>query len=628
MSDLEYSAFISYSHADAQTAAWLHRALERYKVPRRLVDALKLDRSNIGRVFRDFDELGTATSLTAKIQEALDASATLVVICSPNARVSPWVRKEIAYFRSRHPERSVLPLIAQGTPDEAMPDELKFRIAPDGSLTGVADEALGVALTTGRKTALLRIVAGLLGVSFDDLRRREQQRRQRRLVGVTAASLTAAAFSIGLAIFALEQQRRAEQEAAVAKQVTEFLTDLFKASDPFAERNADVSVRDVLVRGTENLEQRDGLDTRVRMRLLGTIGDVYTQLGLYEQARAHLEAAWSLHQVDPGATDPAEALDLQTARAWIATETGDSELAVEIYRSLLPPLSDVASYASDLPQTSDWARLVNDYGVLLRDMAAYGDARAVLEQAVALSQAASGPVHGDVAVTFNNLGLVLLDSGDYEGAKRQLERSLEISTEVWGPDHPNHIYTLQNLASTVRRLGDFDAAIEYLERGIAIAERHFPEEHRSTVGLYNGLGIVRLAQGRLAEAREQLEYAGRLAVAVFGDGHSMVVSNLQHQARVANAMGDLQNARELYEKTATVSGGYGPGVASELASILEQLGDFTGAEELHRYALHGVVEQYGADSPLEARYQARLADFLARKSGSNPPTQRAKLSRE
>jgi len=33
----KYRAFISYSHADEKWAAWLHRALETYKVPKHLV---------------------------------------------------------------------------------------------------------------------------------------------------------------------------------------------------------------------------------------------------------------------------------------------------------------------------------------------------------------------------------------------------------------------------------------------------------------------------------------------------------------------------------------------------------------------------------------------------------------
>ena len=47
--------------------------------------------------------------LIGEIRAALDASASLVVVCSATAAESDWVRREIVYFRSRYPDRPVLP---------------------------------------------------------------------------------------------------------------------------------------------------------------------------------------------------------------------------------------------------------------------------------------------------------------------------------------------------------------------------------------------------------------------------------------------------------------------------------------------------------------------------------------
>ena len=40
MVDTRYRAFISYSHRDREWADWLHRRLESYRVPKKLVGAL------------------------------------------------------------------------------------------------------------------------------------------------------------------------------------------------------------------------------------------------------------------------------------------------------------------------------------------------------------------------------------------------------------------------------------------------------------------------------------------------------------------------------------------------------------------------------------------------------------
>ena len=84
----KYRAFISYSHADEKWAAWLHKALETYRVPKHLVGTSTSfgpvpDR--LAPIFRDREELSTATSLGDVLTEALAASACQIVICSPNA---------------------------------------------------------------------------------------------------------------------------------------------------------------------------------------------------------------------------------------------------------------------------------------------------------------------------------------------------------------------------------------------------------------------------------------------------------------------------------------------------------------------------------------------------------------
>ena len=89
---MRYAAFLSYSHADARWAQWLHGRLEAYRVPARLVGTPGPDGPigpRLGTVFRDRDELPTAGDLGTTIRAALAESAALVVICSP---ASPWER--------------------------------------------------------------------------------------------------------------------------------------------------------------------------------------------------------------------------------------------------------------------------------------------------------------------------------------------------------------------------------------------------------------------------------------------------------------------------------------------------------------------------------------------------------
>ena len=87
----KYRAFISYSHADEQWASWLHRALETYRVPKHLVGRDTVYGTvpeRFSPVFRDRDELATATSLGDTLTRALQQSAFQIVICSQKAAAS------------------------------------------------------------------------------------------------------------------------------------------------------------------------------------------------------------------------------------------------------------------------------------------------------------------------------------------------------------------------------------------------------------------------------------------------------------------------------------------------------------------------------------------------------------
>ena len=98
MPDYEYAAFVSYRHLDAtepgrQWAAWVQTLLERYTTPPELVGQQSLYGDpvpdKIERVFLDRDEIPAGGDLGALIHDALDKSRVLIVLCTPNAVVSP-----------------------------------------------------------------------------------------------------------------------------------------------------------------------------------------------------------------------------------------------------------------------------------------------------------------------------------------------------------------------------------------------------------------------------------------------------------------------------------------------------------------------------------------------------------
>lgn len=102
---MKYFAFISYSRADIKVAYWLHKKLEKYPYPKKLVDESNVPNHDkfLRKIFIDVKDLSvTAHEFTDEIKEALSEVRYLIVICSKNAAKSVFVEHEIEYFLSTH----------------------------------------------------------------------------------------------------------------------------------------------------------------------------------------------------------------------------------------------------------------------------------------------------------------------------------------------------------------------------------------------------------------------------------------------------------------------------------------------------------------------------------------------
>ena len=204
----QYNAFISYRHAqlDSRIAAEVQTQLERMKIPK---DVQQLTGSkSIDRIFRDKAELPLTSDLNDYIQDALNHSEYLIVICSQSTRESIWVQKEIAFFLKTHDKDHILTVIADGEPEKVIPEILRFKEMALPSDEGTVEtvkvpiEPLScdyrMPVKKARQEELPRLAAALLGCAYDDLRQRLRRYRQRRLRILGASAGTAV---LALAIY-------------------------------------------------------------------------------------------------------------------------------------------------------------------------------------------------------------------------------------------------------------------------------------------------------------------------------------------------------------------------------------------------------------------------------------------
>ncbi|MBF0530685.1 MAG: TIR domain-containing protein, partial [Deltaproteobacteria bacterium] len=201
----KYWAFISYSHQDRQWGEWLHKSLETYSVPRRLVGRPTIHGpvpQRLFPIFRDREELPSSADLSHNIDDALEKSRSMIVICSPRSAASRWVNQEIIKFKALGHEDRILCLIVDGEPNatdkpesgllECFPAAVRYRINENGELTDERTEPIAADVRPqgdGQLNAKLKMLAGLLGVNFDELKQREKRRRLFRRIEIALMTI-------------------------------------------------------------------------------------------------------------------------------------------------------------------------------------------------------------------------------------------------------------------------------------------------------------------------------------------------------------------------------------------------------------------------------------------------------
>jgi tetratricopeptide (TPR) repeat protein len=491
---LKYWAFISYSHSDTRTAKALQRALETYRLPRWLAGtntAAGEVPAFVKPVFRDRDEMQAGADLKATVREALEQSRWLIVVCSPEAARSPWVNREIMEFKKLHGEARVLAVIAAGEPfasrlpgretEECFPEALRFALTPEGLPQGEALEPIAADLRPqgdGAHLAMLKLVAGMVGVGVDELVRRDAQRRARRMAAIAAASLAGMAVMAVLTVMAVQSRNEAQSQRAQAEDLIEFmLGDLRKKLDPVGRLDVLDAVGEKAL-GYYAKQDTDRLDANSlghRSRAMHLIGETRERRGKLDEALAAFQsAADTTAQLLARSTDDGQRIfDHAQSVYWvgyIAWRRGLAQAAEEAflkYRELAQQLIHID--ANNLDWQLEVASASHNLGVVQLDR------RRLPEALQSFSESKNGflrltggkpalafelaDTHGWIAKTFEA-------SGDYSGALRAQQERLEVLRAM--TDSAKDRRVQQQIANASHELGRLHL---YLGNPLA-AEQH------------------------------------------------------------------------------------------------------------------------------------------------------------
>jgi tetratricopeptide (TPR) repeat protein len=685
----KYRAFLSYSHRDAQWANWLHKALESYRPPKQLIGTVT-ERGAVPKrlapIFRDREELASATDLGTVINEALRQSACQIVICSPNSARSRWVNEEILAFKRLGREGRIFCLVVDGEPnasddparaqEECFPPALRYRLDGDGNLSNTRTEPIAADARPGkdgRSNAKLKLLAGVLGVGFDALRRREQQRRQRRLFVVASGAVAGMLVTSGLATAALiarataqRQTAIAQREAETARQTTAFLVDLFRISDPSEARGNSLTAREVLDRGAARVQTQLTHQPAIQSTLLDTLGTVYMGLGLYAQAKPLLETAADKRRALGPAETPALAVslshvgDLLRQRAEYAEAERSYRQAIALQRALPADRRDDAALARSLfglgyeldnqgnageaerdlrealalqtrlfpgangdtartlqtlawtiserdlneavpvmqsalamertllgaQPDPDYAAVLNDLGILLRNKGDYDQSERLLRESLAMLRRLLGDKHPEIAMALDNIGWVLLFKGDLEGASSSYRQALAMQRELLGNVHPAVADTLDSLAWVTEAQGDLHGALQFENESLHVYRTLFQGDNPDVAHIMNRLGYLLTEGGDYASAETALRDALSMRRRLFGQAHPEIASSLLHIAilqiakhQYSEALDSARAARDMYASAFSATNWKTATAESVSGAALMGLGQYAEAEK-------------------------------------------------
>lgn len=600
MAEYPYRAFISYSHADEKWASWLHRALETYRVPKYLVGEqtpVGEIPAKLGKVFRDREELASSSSLGTELTNALEGSACQIVICSPNAAKSHWTNEEILTYKRLGREDRIFCLIVDGEPGsqhaECFPPALNFRMGADGELSDVPAEPIAAdarAHGDGKQNAMLKLIAGILGVGFDQLKQREAQRRHRRLMAITAAASVGMVITSGLAGYAIiqrdeaeAQRERAEIEAETARRTTEFMVGMFEVSDPSEARGNTITVREILDTGAQRIDRELVDQPVIQATLMQTIGDVYESLGLYAESGDLLQKALDLRLAELGQR-ARESAETMADLAKVLSLQAEYETAEPLYRDALATQrellgNDSAEVAETLTGLADLLTMNGQYeeaeglfreslearlavygdrhlevakgteflGMNMLDQGRHDEAEKMLRDAIALQKSLlNGSPHPDLADSLNNLALILWDANEYEQVETLYREALTMSEELYDDEnHPAISATLNNLAFMLHDKGDYDEAERSFREVIRMRRESLGRKHPEVASSMNNLAFLLYDKGdrdgAIRLARESLDMSREL----FPDGHPLVATGLTNLGRWLIDLAEYSEAESL-----------------------------------------------------------------------------------
>jgi eukaryotic-like serine/threonine-protein kinase len=358
--------------------------------------------------------------------------------------------------------------------------------------------------------------------------------RRHRMGVVVAAGLVL--LLAGFAAMQAVQLRHITHERDRANRITDFMTSMFKVSDPSEARGNSITAREILDKASKDVDTGLSKDPELQAQMMYVMGTVYSSLGLYSQAQSLLARTVEIRKRTLGPKHP-DTLTSIYGLAGVFGAQGQYSEAEKLERETLEMRRSVLgrTHRDTLKSMNGLARALLDQGHNL-------EAERMYREVLKIQRRALRAEDPDTVETMGGLASALVWQGKYPEAEKLEREVLDIHRRTLGAESPTTLDSMHTLAWTLIHEGGY-AEAEKLQQEVVGAERRvYGPAHPETLSAIESLTWILIRQGRYAEAESLLWDARDIGHRVLGPDHYLTTLATYNLGCIAALKGNHEQA--------------------------------------------------------------------------------------
>ncbi|MFZ0454677.1 MAG: serine/threonine-protein kinase [Ignavibacteriaceae bacterium] len=454
-----------------------------------------------------------------------------------------------------------------------------------------------------------------------------------------------------------KERDKAQNEAQKAEQVSEFLKNIFKLSDPYEARGETITARELLDKGAQKIDQELSGQPDVKATMLSLIGGVYTNLGLFDKSEILLKKALDIrNKFNSNSMEEAKSLrdlgQLYTYKgeyskadtlltkalniyknnslkednnygwiignlAWVYKSTGNYSKSESYYKKAIEVLK------KNKDNNEELLTMMNNFALELHEEGNYDDAEKMFDETLRLQKKLYGDKpHPEISTTTYNLAELLRDRGKYDEAEKMFKTSLSMDTQLSGPENPDVAYSLQGLASVYKIKGDFNEAKKLFVNVLNMRKKFLGDNHPDVAYAISNIGLLYFAEEKYDSSKKYYERALLLHKKLNGPNHPSVAICLNKLGFINYKKGNykkgenqIRQSMQIIEKSIGTKNLTYSSDLLILSFIKSALNDYDSVAILNKEVLKAAAESMGTDkSPFMAGCYRGIAEIALKEN--------------